>query len=150
MSRRRGPGRFSACCRPKSVLQQSQCSLPGHLGVGVSPHLPRGTPGSHNLPELQPQGHKPRASSVAEGEMFQVTVSAVKKVHEPAGPGAEGGACARRRGPGAVSSCQTVPHPPQRQDRLGRVGDMQRGCCLADQRVQRGAPLFSCRTGSPG
>lgn len=35
-SRRRGPGRCSACCRPGSVLQQCQCSLPGHLqGRGV-------------------------------------------------------------------------------------------------------------------
>lgn len=38
MSRRRGPGRCSACCRLGSVLQQCQCSLPGHLrgrGGGV-------------------------------------------------------------------------------------------------------------------
>lgn len=113
MSRRRGPGRCSACCRLGSVLQQCQCSLPGHLRGrgGASPHLLRGTSGSHNLPELQPQGHKPQASSVAEGEMFQVPFSAVKKVHRPAGPGAERGACAGRRGP---RGCFSNVFPPAR------------------------------------
>ena len=91
-------------------------------GGGI-PHLPRGTPGSHNLPELQPQGHKPRASSVAEGEMFQVTVSAVKKVHEPAGPAAEGGACARRRGP---RGCFLLPDCPTPSSEAGQTGKGRR------------------------
>lgn len=154
MSRKRGPGRCFACCRPESVLQQSQCSLPGHLGVGVSPHLPRGTPGSHNVPELQPQasgfGTNPEHLQLPKVRCFRsqslpLTKCVSQQAREPREELALGG-----EAPGAVSSCQTVPRPPQRQDRLGRVGDMQRGCCLADQRVQRGAPLFSCRTGSPG
>ena len=152
------PGGGGQVVVPQAVIWGQSCNNASALclaiyGVGGSPHLPRGTPGSHNLPELQPQGHKPRASSVAKGEMFQVPFSA-KKVHRPAGPGAERGACAGRRGPGAVSAtCFLLPDcamPSSEAGKTGEGGQHAEGCCLADQRVQHGTPLFSCRTGSPG
>ena len=40
-SRRRGPGRCSTCCHLGSVLQQCQCSLPGHLRGGGFPSPPQ-------------------------------------------------------------------------------------------------------------
>lgn len=150
MSRRRGPGRFSACCRPKSVLQQSQCSLPGHLGVGVSLTSPEARLAPTTFQSSSPKGTNPEHLQLPKVRCFRSQSLPLRKcmsqqARQPREELALGG-----EAPGAVSSCQTVPRPPQRQDRLGRVGDMQRGCCLADQRVQRGAPLFSCRTGSPG
>lgn len=37
-----------------------------------------------------------------------------------------------------VSSCQTVPRPPQRQDRSGRVGDTQRPAAWLTSRSSSG------------
>lgn len=156
MSRRRGPGRCSTCCRLGSVLQQCQCSLPGHLrGRGGGPLT---SSEAHPVPTTfqssSPKGTNPKHLQLPKVRCFRSHSLPLRKCTGQQARELSGELALEGEAPRAVSAmCFLLPDCAMPSSEAGQTGDggqHAEGCCLADQRVQHGTPLFSCRTGSPG
>lgn len=121
---------------------------------GGSPHLPRGTPGSHNFQSSSPKGTNPEHLQLPKVRCFRSHSLPLRKCTGQQARKLSGELALEGEAPGAVSAtCFLLPDCAMPSSEAGQTrdgGQHAEGCCLADQRVQHGTPLFSCRTGSPG